>query len=50
VKSDRLQADGSGTGPARIRVAKADGSGGLRLLWTSGVEGNEQTAPAWSRR
>jgi Tol biopolymer transport system component len=48
-KSNRLTAGGTGAGPARIWVVNSDGTG-LRLLWTRGVAGNEQGAPAWARR
>jgi molecular chaperone DnaK len=48
VKSNRLMAGGKGAGRARIWVAQSDGAD-LRLLWTSGAQG-EEGAPAWSRR
>jgi molecular chaperone DnaK len=47
-KSDRLAAAGKRGKTVRIWVMNADGTG-VRRLWTQG-EGEEQTAPAWSRR
>jgi molecular chaperone DnaK len=48
-KSNRLTPGGKGAGAARIWVVNSDGSG-VRVLWTQGVQGNEQGAPAWTRR